>query len=162
MKNTHISLLVKNHVHQSKWIVCFCGDIYLHLKHKYQVSTKILVSNNIEEFWYRISNISIDIEEFWYQTSTTSVAYCAYTGNCVLYEYQTYNVSIVGIEYRTKFRYRSVSNKTWYRTSPNRNSYFVGCVLQQAHAECRTFRVEFGQSGERTYPSKVLFFWVAS
>jgi hypothetical protein len=33
-----------------------------------------------------------------------------------------YNVSI---EYRTKFRYRSVSNKTWYRTSTSHNSLCI-------------------------------------
>ena len=38
-----------------------------------------------------------------------------------------YNVSI---EYRTKFRYRSVSNKTWYRTSTS--SYtLINCDWQQ-------------------------------
>ena len=63
---------------QSKWIVCFFGDLYctvLDLQHTFQVSNKNLVSIDHEEFWYRTSNISIDIEEFWYRTSTTSVAY---------------------------------------------------------------------------------------
>ena len=84
--------------------MCFFGDLYcteLHLQGKFRVSNKNLVSIDIEEFWYRTSNISIGIEEFWYRTSTSSVAYCVSTGNCVLCEYQTYNVSI---EYR-------VSNK---------------------------------------------------
>ena len=60
---------------------------YLDLQGKFWVSNKNLVSIDIEEFWYRTSNISIDITEFWYRTSTTSVAYCASTGNCVLCEY---------------------------------------------------------------------------
>ena len=62
--------------HYSNWIVCFFGNLYcteLDLQGKFEVSNKNLVS--------------IDIEEFWYQTSTTSVAYCASTGNCVLCEY---------------------------------------------------------------------------
>ena len=76
--------------HYSQWIVCFFGDLYcteLDLQGKFHVSNKNLVSIDIEEFWYRASNISIDIEEFWYRTCPTFVAYCASTGNCVLCEY---------------------------------------------------------------------------
>ena len=75
--------------------MCFFGDLYcteLHLQGKFRVLNKNLVSIDIEEFWYRTSNISIVIEEFWYRTSTTSVnrtsvAYCVSTGNSVLCEY---------------------------------------------------------------------------
>ena len=62
--------------HYSKWIVCFFVNLYcteLDIQSKFRVSNKNLVSIDIEEFWYRTSNISIDIEKFWYRTSTTSI-----------------------------------------------------------------------------------------
>ena len=111
--------------------MCFFGDIYyteLDLQRKFWVSNKNLVSIDIEEFWYQTNNISIDIVEFWYQASTTSVAYCASTGNCVLYEYWTNKVSIeyqvsnriqllIGIEQNLALCIGKVSNQVRYYIS---------------------------------------------
>ena len=92
----------------------FFGDLYcteLDLQSKFRVLNKTLVCIDIEELWYRTSNISIDVAEFRYRTSTTSVAYCASTGNCVL---KILDVQVSSIEQNSGIEQNLVSNQHYH------------------------------------------------
>ena len=95
---SHISLQGW-HQNQSKWIVvCFFGDLYCtegNLQGKFLVSNKNLVSIDIEEFWYRTSNIPIGIEEFQYQPAILLLHTVLLLGTVLYVNIRlNYNVSI--------------------------------------------------------------------
>ena len=131
------------HYSNSKWIVCFCGDLYcteLDLQGKFRVSNKNLVSLNIEEFWYRTSNVSIDIKEFWYRISNVSIdieEFWYRTSNVSIdikeFWYRTSNVSIDVKEFWYRTSNVSIDiEEFWYRTSTTSVAYCAStgnCVL---------------------------------
>ena len=109
-----------------KWIVCFFGDLYcteLDLQGKFWNSNRNLVS--IDRRILALNWQYIDR----YQRILVSNQHYFCCILCFYWELCSMWILDVQRKYRTKFRYRSVSNKTWHRPSTNCNQSYEDLTI---------------------------------